>query len=50
MNLSEVLTTEELRRCVVIITLPYDVERGVVEEAHAEAIKPETLKLSLIHI
>ncbi|RLI96228.1 MAG: hypothetical protein DRP00_05635, partial [Candidatus Aenigmatarchaeota archaeon] len=44
MNLTEVLTTEELRRCVVIITLPYDVEKGVIEEAHAEVMKPEVIK------
>jgi len=44
MNLTEVLTTEEIRRCVVIITLPYDVEKGIVEEVHADVIKPETLK------
>lgn len=44
MNLTEVLTTEEVRRCIVILTLPYDVEKGVVEEAHADAVKPEVLK------
>ena len=44
MNLTEVLTTEEIRKCVVIITLPYDVEKGVVEEAHAEAMRPEVIK------
>ena len=44
MNLTEVLTTEEIRGCVVIITLPYDVEKGVVEEAHAEVMKPEVIK------
>ncbi len=44
MNLSEVLTTEEVRGSVVIITLPYDVERGVVEEAHADVVKPEVIK------
>ncbi|RLE92006.1 MAG: hypothetical protein DRN04_11430 [Thermoprotei archaeon] len=44
MNLTEVLTTEEIRRCVVVITLPYDVEKGIVEEAHAGAIKAEIIK------
>lgn len=44
MNLSETLTTEEVTKCVVVITVPYDVERGTVEEAHAEVIKPEVIK------
>ena len=44
LNLTEVLTTEEMKRAVVIITLPYDVEKGVVEEAHAEVMKPEVIK------
>ena len=44
MNLSEALTTEEVTKCVVVITVPYDVERGIVEEAHVDVIKPEVIK------
>jgi len=44
MNLTEVLTTEEIGKSVVIITLPYDVERGIIEEAHANVIRAENIK------
>ncbi len=44
MNLSEVLTTEEITKCVIVITVPYDVERGIVEEAHADIVRPEVIK------